>query len=411
MAFKTVANLKDSVAAMLSGVDLNNVDDLNGAFERAARTLVQKAKIPETQGTQNLMLYSGVTDYAIDSSIFGTNVIDIRPQGISRNPNNFVFKKYGDDFDRQKGFQRLGTLATFDYHTGTPIIRIVSSQTLPQIIIDPLTATTGWMAAGSASGLTQDTAVFYQTPASLRFTLTGASTGTLTKTLTNSLNLSSYQNVGLGFLAIRIPDGATASNLTVNSLKLGSSASNYSLVSATQGFLGAWVSGNWLLVSFDFSTATSTGTPNWAAINYVQLSFTTLATLTNFRVGDLFLAQPSANQILYGSAGFFRIGTTVATSITAVTDEIILNDSAYTIYQYECALAVLQQTSGGMGDAMTARFESILNGARARNGMVVQLGLYDLYKADNPSEVLKTVGSYYDDFSGYDGNGGGYGPL
>ena len=410
MAQPTVANLKDSVAAMLSGVDLNNVDDLNGAFERAARTLVQKAKIPETQGTQNIMLYSGITDYTINTSIFGTNVIDIRPQGISRNPSNFVFKKFGDDFDRLKGFQRLGTMCTFDYSNGTPIIRIVTSQTFPQNILDPMTATTGWVAAGSASGLTQDSAVYYQIPASLRFTLTGSSTGTLTKTLTNASNLSLLQGVGVSFLALRLPDGSTSTNLTSVTLKLGSSASAYSSVTATTGFLAAWGAGNWLLVPFDFSTTTDTGTPNWAAINYVQLSFAHTGTFTNIRVGDLFISQPSAYQILYGSAGFFRIGTTVSTSITAVTDEIILNDSAYTIYQYECALNVLQQTSGGSGDAMTARIESILNGARARNGMVVALGLYDLYRGDNPSAVLKTVGNYYEDDTGtgYIGRGGFY---
>lgn len=410
MAQPTISNLRDSVAAMLSGIDLNNVDDLNGAFERAARILVQKAKIPETQGVQNIMLYSGVYDYPIDSRIFGTNIIDIRPQGVTRNLSNFVFKKYGDDFDRQKKFQRLGTMATFDYLNGTPVIRITTFITSPQIIIDSMSATTGWTAAGSASGLTQDTAVFYQTPASLRFTLTGASTGTLTKTLTNALNLASYQGVGVAFLAIRIPDGSTSTDITSLALKLGSSSTNYNSVTSTTGFTGAWVVGNWLLVAFDFSTASTTGTPNWSAINYGQVSITTLTTQVNFRVGGLFICQPSANQILYGSAGFFRVGSVVSKTITAVTDEIILNDSAYTLYQNECALAVLQQTSGGAGDSMTSQIESILNGTRARNGMVVQLGLYDLYRADNPSESLKVIGNYYEDDigTGYIGRGGFY---
>jgi hypothetical protein len=42
--------------------------------------------------------------------------------------------------------------------------------------------------------------------------------------------------------------------------------------------------------------------------------------------------------------------------------------------------------------------------------MVVQLGLYDLYKGDNPSAVLKTVGNYYEDDTGtgYIGRGGFY---
>ena len=397
----TVFDLKNSVAAMLSGINIQNVDDIYGCFERSARVLSQKAKIPETQGTQNILLYSGVYDYAIDTRIFGTNVLDIRPQGQPRNPSNFVFKKFADDFDRQKGFQRQGTFCTFAYNQGTPIIRIVSSVTPPQIIIDPMNQVGNWVASGTASGLTQDTAVYYQQPASLRFTL-GTGTGILTETLSSPINISSYQGVGLAFLAIDIPVGATAADLTSLILELGSDSSDYSSVTATQGFLGAWTSGNWLLVAFDFSQAINTGTPNWSAIDYVQVKLNSTQTMVNFRVGGLFISQPSSFQILYGSAGFFLQNGVVSTSITADTDEIILNDAAYSIYQYECALSTLQQTGGSMGDSSMAQLAGILNGSRARNGQVLTLGMYDLYKGDNPSEVLKQTGNYYDD-GGYGG--------
>lgn len=391
----TVSQLKDSVAAILSGIDLGTVDDLYGAFERAAKVLVQKVKVPETQGTQNIMLYSGVIDYLIDSRIYGTEILDIRPQGQPRYIGNFVFKKFGDDFDRQKGYQRQGTMATFAYQQGTPIIRVVASQTLPQIIIDPMTDTTGWVAGGSASAIVQDTAVYYQQPASLRFTLTGTSTGTITKTLPNSLNLSSYQGVGLSFLAIFIPTGVDATDLTSISVKLGSTSLNYSSVSQTEGFIGAWTSGQWLIVGFDFSTASNVGTPNWSAIQYVQVSLTTVSTLTNFRIGGLWIAQPSANQIIYASAGFFLDNGIVSTSITSDNDQVILSDQTYPLYQYECALAMLQQTGGGLTDVTVKSIKSDL------------VELYNLYRADNPSEVLKQSGNYYeDDATGYGGRNG-----
>lgn len=81
---KTVSQYKDQVAAILSGMNLNSVTDLNGTLERAARTLVQKADIPEASGIQNITLYSGVFDYECDTNIFGTAIVDIRPQGVSR---------------------------------------------------------------------------------------------------------------------------------------------------------------------------------------------------------------------------------------------------------------------------------------------------------------------------------------
>lgn len=397
MAFKTVAQLKDSVAGILSGMDLSNVDNLNGALERAARVLIQKADVPEASGTQNIVLYSGVIDYPCDTRIFGTAINDIRPQGVSRSPLDYVYKKPGEQFDRTKGFLRNGTMATFQYTNGTPIIRIVSRTPLPQLILDPMTAITGWTAAGSASALALDSAVYYQAPSSMRFTLTGSSTGTLTKTLTSS-NLSSYQNVGVAFLAIRIPDGATASNLTSISLKLGSSASAYSQVTNTTGFLGSWIAGNWLLVAFDFSGTTDTGTPNWAAITYVQISFAHTGTFTNFRVGGLWIAQPSPAQILYQSAAIFLpTGSVATTTISSNTDSIILNDAAYSLYEYESAISILQQTGAGASDDSMTGLHQVLHGTRARNGAMITPGLYDHYRGDNPSEEIRTVGNYYND--------------
>lgn len=399
MSLHTVAQYKDSVAGLLSGLDLNNVDNLNGALERAARVLVQKADIPEASGIQNITLYGGVYDYACDTTIFGTAINDIRPQGVTRNPSDYVYKEMQDQFDRTKGYVRNGTKATFEFSNGTPIIRIVSKLTQQQIIIDQMNATTGWTAAGSASSLVQDNAVYYQAPASLRFTLTGASTGTLTKTLPSSINMASYEDVGVAFLAIRIPDGATATDLTSVSLKLGSSSTNYDLVTATQGFLGSW-SSDWLLVAFDFSTAVSTGTPNWSAIAYVQVSLTTLNTMVNFRVGQLFICQPCPAQILFQSAAIFKAtGAVASTSITSDEDQIILNDPSYTLYEYEGAISILEQTGGASNDSSMAKIDKKLNG----NG-VNDFGLYGKFRGDNPSQELRTLGNYYDE--GY--NTGGF---
>lgn len=393
MALKTVSQYKDSVAAILSGIDLANVDNLDGALERAARVLVQKVDVPEASGVQNIVLYQGVYDYPCDQTIFGTAVTDIRPQGISRPVSDYVYKRPGEQFDRTKGYLRNGTMTTFEYFNGVPIIRIVSKIPQQQVIIDQMNATTGWAAAGSASGLTQDNAVYYQAPASLRFTLTGASTGTLTKNLTSTIDLSSYEDVGVAFLAIRIPDGATATNVTGISLKLGSSSLAYDTVSETEGFLGAWVAGDWLLVAFDYAGASSTGVPDWGNIDYVQISITTLGTMINFRVGQLFICQPSPAQILFQSAAIFKAsGANASTDITSDADEILLNNPAYTLYEYEGALSILQQTGGGMSDSTMAKIERTLNG----NG-VNDFGLYGHFRGDNPSQELRTVGNYYDD--------------
>ena len=398
---RIISNLKDSVSGLLSGLDLSNVDSLYKAFERAARVLMQKAKIPESQGTQNIMLYSGVTDYLIDSRIFGTSILDIRPQGISRNSNEFVYKKFGDDFDRAKRFPIIGTMATFAYSNGTPIIRIASSKTPQQIILDTMTTPTGWTYNASVTNVFTDPSFYYQAPSAIRFNLANAgSQGYLEKTLTNPIDLNSYQGTAVAFLAVEIP----STNITSYELRIGSDSSNYYSITNTVGTLGT-TTNEFMLVAFDLSLATTVGTPDITKIKYLRVTLNYDGTaMTNVRLGSLFISLPSPAQIIYGSAGFFRVGDIVSTTITNDNDEIILNDSAYVIYEYECALAVIEQTGGGASDSTMASFQSILNGIRARNGMVVQMGLYDLYRSDNPSAELRTSGSWYSNDQGYGGN-------
>lgn len=406
MALKTVFDLKNSIAAILSGIDISNIDNLNGALERAARTMLQKADVPEASGTQNVVLYDGVFDYACDSKIFGTAINDIRPQGISRNPANSVRKVDQEDFDRTKNYYYpSGTMSTFQYVNGQPIIRIVAPFPKQKNIIDTMNATTGWVAGGAASGLVQDVTNFYQSPASLRFTVTGLGTGTLTKTL-NSTDLSVYQGVGVAFLAIEIPPNATATDLATISLKIGSSNTNYNLVTQSQGFLGSWIAGEWLLVAFDMSTASQAGTPNWSAITYVQVLIGTLSTIVNFRLGGLFISMPTPAQILFQSAAIWLpISTsTPFTTITANTDQIILTDPAYTILEYEGAISICQQTGGTLGSATISTIESVLNGARTRTGAIITLGLYDLYRGDNPSQEIRSSGSWYSSNNGSNNN-------
>ncbi len=398
---KSISQYKDSVAALLSGIDLSQIDNLSGALERAARSLVQKADVPEASGIQNITLYSGVTDYLCDTRIFGTAINDIRPQGISRNYSDEVSKISQQDFDRTKKFYPSGTRSTFQYNNGVPVIRIVAPFPKQQLILDQMnaigTTPNQWVAAGTASSLAVDATNYYESPASLRMTVTGAGTGTLTRNLQNANSMATYEDVGTAFLAIQIPSGTTASNLTSISLKLGSDSTNYNEVAATSAFLGSWTSGDWLLVSFDFSSATQTGTPNWSAIDYVQVSVATSATITNFHVGGLFMSLPSSAQILYQSAAIFlpQGSTTALTTITADTDTIILNDAAYTIYEYEGASSICQQTGGTMGSAMVQTFSAILNGQGDTPG------LYARYIGDNPSEEIRFQGSWYDNSSSY----------
>lgn len=386
----SIGNLKDSVSAILSGIDLDEVNDLYGSIERAARSLVQKADIVEASGRQVFNLYDGVYDYAAPASIFGGCVYDLRPQAMDRTDWDYAYKQYIAEFDRTKCMLPNGVQLTFESNKGVGIMRAASARTTARALLDPMTDTTGWTASGSASGLTQDNIDYYNAPSSLRFLLTGASTGILTKTIAAG-DLTAYNGVGVIFLAIKIPSTASAATLLTSiNVLIGSSASAYTTISATTGFLAAWTLGEWLLVALDMSTGVNTLTPNYTNITYLQVQLVTSGTITNMRVGGIWASLASPYTLLFGSSAIFlpTVGANIGTpqlTITATSDNLILNPAAYTLLQWESAKEVAISTGGSLASGQVQMIESRL-----------EKELYPMYKADNPSQELRTEGNWYD---------------
>lgn len=392
---KLVSNLIDDVAGLLQATDLDNVTNLNGALERAASVVMSRASVPEASGRESCMVYDGVLNYLAPETIFGGSLLDFRPQGNSRSPIDYVYRKPIELFDRTKCFIPNGVNITFEQKNGEGIMRVESARSTPKVLLDPMNSITGWTAGGSASTPVVDATVFYQSNGSLRFTLTGASSGYLEKTFSTPINLPTYRGVGVVFLAIDVPIDLLSSI----ELRIGSSSGNYNALTVTEGFLGAWAINDFTtLVAFDLSQATTVGAPDWTKIAYVRLTCATTGTITNMRFGNLFISLPSAYEIIFQSSAIFLPSgeTSPLMTITALTDTIILNPEAYLIYEYECADTIAFQNGGSFSGGVIGTISTILHGARAKNGTVIQLGLYDLYRSNNPSEKIETIGSWYD---------------
>lgn len=382
---KIVGQLKSSVAGLLQGTNLNYVTDLNGALERAARSLLQNADIPEATERESITLYNGVFDYAAPTKIFGSALVDLRPQGIARELDDGTYKKPIILFDRTKTITPSGYNVAFEWRQGIGRARISSSKPQQKIVLDMMNVTTDWTASGDASGLAQDKTNFYQSNASLRFNLaTSGTQGLLTKTLTTTKDLTDYEGVGVVFLAIRTP---SASALTSIRLRLGSDSSNYFQVTSTTGFLGSWVADDWLLVAFDLSGATETGTVDIDDVDYIQLAFNYNGTaMTNFRVGGLFISLPSPSEFIYQTAALFKAsGQNPSQTITDDNDQIILADPAYLLYEHEAALGIHLQNGGNITKGKGLDLWTLLHGKE---------GLYTKYQGDNPSQQLREIGRY-----------------
>lgn len=387
----TVGNLKDGVSGILSGINLSNVIGIDAAIERAARTMVQRADVPEASGRFPITLYSGVNDYLAPEDIFGGALLDLRPQGVDRFIGDVVYKKGVEEFDLTKHLLPNGTMVAFEYTNGTGILRVAKPGLVQQITLDTMGDDTGWAVGGSASGLAVDDAVYYHVPASLRFNIAAAGPQAyLEKTLGNALDLSAYEGIGVVFLAVRLP---TAANFSSIGVRIGNNSANYFEVSNTEGFLGTWTDGEWLLVALDLALATETGSVDMTQVDYTRVFFNyTGAAQVNVRAGGLWVSMPAPHTLLYYSTALFvASGQQPSKTITDNNDTIVLGDAAYTLLEHEAALAVLLQTGGGRGSSLFKSISTTLHGDGRE-----EIGLYQLYRSDNPSEEIRETGSWYD---------------
>lgn len=380
----TVRELKDSVGRQLGNLPIDKIEGVEETLEKAAAAVLLNAGIQEATAAEPLTLYDGVTDYPIDQSIFGTSIVDLRPRGNSRTRLDKPSKVGPQRFDLDKRYKSLQAKVTVEYSNGAPIARISSSAPSARNVLDTMASTTGWTAAGTASSLALDDADFYDDPASLRFALAGSGAGTLTKAIA-SRNISQFEDLGVAFLAVEIPDTTKLTSIT---LKVGSSSANYNNVTATAGILGAWASGDWLLVPFDFSAAGQTGTPNWSAIAYAQVTVNHTGAMTNFRVGSLFMSRPSPHELLYQTAAIWKaVGSDPAQRIVGDSDEILLSEAAYLLLEDEAALQMAKDQGGDIAEPKVDTLQ------RKLYGQGNDPGSYRKYRAQNPSERLKRVSS------------------
>lgn len=403
---KTVQDLKENVSAILTGIDLDDVPDLYGSFERAVSTFIQKAPVLEASGRDPIMLFDGVTDYPAPATIMGGAIVDIRPQGIPRSPWDDVEKMPILRFDLSKNYVTpSGYRVTFESRTTEIIMRIAQNFAQKSVSLDSMTQTDGWTLSGDGNGLAADSTVYYQQPASLRFNLPAAGTQALmTKTLDNALDLSDYEGVGVAFLAIYMPN-QNAALLPITSVRarIGSSATDYYEITETEGFLSAFYANDFLLVAFDLAGILPTDSPDFSAVDYIQIAINYNGTaVPNVRLGDFFISLPSAHEVLfYSPAVFMASDAQPSAEITTDEDTILFQNAAYNIYVQEAAREIAKNQGGDIASGLVAGIDLVLEGNPARG----KLGLYSGYRGDNPSEELRQVGSYYDS----PGPGYGYG--
>ena len=378
----SILQLQEDVQALLHGTTLSRVQNFYGSVNRAATDILQDLDPWETKETASLgQVYSGVFDYAAPTRLKSDKIIDVR-KTVDRPINDINEPVYSRPFDLKKGLiQRI-----FEVHNnGTQRYLRISLPILGQTLVnscDTTTANGTWAASGDASGLVTDGINFVQGTGSLRFNLAAlGSSGILTNSTLQSMDLSSMEDTGAMFASVFLPD---ASDFTSVSLRWGSGAGDYWERTVTAPHFGSFVDG-WNQCRFDWDGATEVGAPDATAVTYLRVAYAYNGDAqTNARLDYVFAAQGQEYSCDYYSKYFFRdsLGE-IKERADDPEDVICLDTDAYDVYVYRVMYLLAQQIQNA---SQTSDVAFYLNEYTQRR---------DRYRLANKAENQALISTYY----------------
>lgn len=344
-----IQDLKNDLTGVLHQTQLNQITNLDGLIDRAARQLLLDIDPQETKRTLEFVnpIFNSVYDYPIAADVKGNKIIDILPQ-VRRLPSDIWLQQYNQAFDIAK--QNIFTAQdafTINFNTGIKTLRVNAPYLNAPIILnyaDSLTNNGIWATGGTGSNLAVNNTNFVQGAGSLQFDVTVGS-GYVENSTMSAVNLSSYVNQSSIFVWVYIPTG---SQLTSVNLRFGSSASNYYSLSVTQNQNATAFVNGWNLCQFDWAATSTTGSPDSTAIDYVRVTLVMTGTNTACKVNGVTNILGTILEYEYYSKYLFRDSITGAfqENVTDDSNLINLDTESYNLLFNQVAYLTAQQQQG-----------------------------------------------------------------
>lgn len=325
MAYNIQA-LKADLEGVLHGTTNNQIQNLDGVIDRAARQLIMDIDPQETKRQMEFVapIFNSVYDYPIAADLKGNKIIDIYPQ-VNRLPWDIWLQAYNQAFDVAKqNLFSLVNMFTINFNTSLKTLRINAPFLNAPVIINQIEAiaTNGtWAAGGTASSLAVNNTNFAQGAGSLQFNATTGAAYIENSTM-SAVDLSTVVNQSYLFVWVYVP---TASNLTSVDLRWGSSSSNYYHYTTTQTQQGTAFVNGWNLCQFPWVNATTVGSPNSASISYGRVTLNLTASAAGCLVNGMDSILGTILSYEYYSKYLFRDASTGAYQETVTDDSNLIN--------------------------------------------------------------------------------------
>lgn len=385
-----ISDAENELTGILHGTTLNQITDLNGVFNRAARRVLQDVDPPETKiQTQFGQVWYGVYDYILPTDVKGNKIIDLWPEA-NRQLTDYFGQSYAQPFDITKNFT-LAPQFEVHYSNAYRLLRVNAPQ-LPQgaqlNAADSVTGNGTWSTGGNASNIQTDNQYFTSgASGSVSFTLnqTGVpgSTGYVENSTFGVLDLTNFFDNAFLFFQVYLPDASAATNVKY---RFGSDSSNYYEYTFTTNYFGNAFQNGWNQLGAAWSSFTTVGSPNIGSIGYIRTTFTYNGVVqTQVRINQFYCRLGVIFNIYYYSKYLFRGTDNVFKEQTdSENDYINLDTDGRNLFLFAAAVEAIQQQQGLSGtffDAPTlqAKYEDALSE----------------YQAKYKSEITKPRQPYY----------------
>lgn len=389
----SIADVGNELAGMMHGASLNQITNLYGVYNRAARRVMQDVDPQETKVYKNFgQVWDGVFDYTVDADIKGNKITDFYPHAARQLSDDFG-QQYNKEFDLWKNYS-LKSNFTVKYSNALRTLRVNARNLNTGIQVsaaDGVSTNGTWAVGGNASNIQSSNILFTDGAAGavtfqLNQTGVAGSTAYVENSTMGAVDLTNHYNNAYEFFQTYLPNAAGISNIE---LWFGTDSNNYyKITGLTTDYLGnAWGNG-WNQLGASWTTATvGAGSPTLTSIKYIRVTFTYNGTLqTSVAINQFYSRLGVYFDYGYYSKYLFRDGTTgiFKEKVTADADVINLDTDGFNLFVYASAIEAIEQQQGLaalFGD--DANFENKYNDALGN------------YQSKYKSEITKPRAVYY----------------
>lgn len=298
-------------------------------FNRANKYFMSSYKMPTTQRVQDYLVFNGVREYSLPTDFVGMMQLE-RPYELDQ--QNFL---HGTEKNFMRWMANNQTAYKFDMESQLLMINFNDGDKMAIHNLNSVTDNGTWTLIGDGSNLVSDNQYSTDGNGALKFgAVYAAGTATLTNSTMNTVDMTAFIDNGFIFTDVY---NSSDTNLTSIKIRIGTDASNYYEMTATNRYNGQGLSKSYGQIGFDMSSKTTTGAPTITNISYVQFIVAIPVGYTGtIRLDNLFSANPVYFTLPYYSLYNVKDSSdNYKEKVTVTSDKILCPTEFYEAFTYK----------------------------------------------------------------------------